>query len=141
MENKKYTLLDLFKNNMKVYVLNDRGDESLYRYNIKKNKLEYFNTSKKIWKETLNTFGWLSIRYFTEYIEPTYTIEDIIKNPDKVFVIKGEDNNLLYRSDGKHLYTNTISNKWTQSILSYNTIIEAEFIEYKEDKDVYNLWK
>lgn len=149
MENKKCTLLDLFKNNMKVYVLNDgkvnvlndRGDESLYRYNSNNNKIEYFNSSEKIWKETLNTFGWLSIRYFTEYIEPTYTIEDIIKNPDKVFVIKGEDNNLLYRSDGKYLYTNTISNKWTQSILSYNTIIEAEFIEYKGDKDVYNLWK
>ena len=130
MESKKYTLLDLFKNNMKVYVLNDRGDESLYRYNIKKNKLEYFNNSKKIWKETLNTFGWLSSRYFTEYIEPTYTIKDLIKNPNKVFVMKGEDNNLLYRSDGKYLYTNTISNKWTQSILSYNTIIGAEFIEY-----------
>ena len=140
MESKKYTLLDLFQNNMKVYALNTIG-EDLYRYNNKNNKIEYFNSSKKIWRETSNTFGWLSSRYFTEYIELTYTIEDIIKNPDKVFVIKGEDNNLLYRSDGKHLYTNTISNKWTQSILSYNTIIEAEFIEYKEDKDVYNLWK
>ena len=140
MESKKYTLLDLFQNNMKVYALNTIG-EDLYRYNNKNNKIEYFDSSKKIWRETSNTFGWLSSRYFTEYIELTYTIEDIIKNPDKVFVIKGEDNNLLYRSDGKYLYTNTISNKWTQSILSYNTIIEAEFIEYKEDKDVYNLWK
>ena len=71
MENKKCTLLDLFKNNMKVYVLNDgkvnvlndRGEESLYRYNSNNNKIEYFNSSEKIWKETLNTFGWLSIRY------------------------------------------------------------------------------
>ena len=131
MESKKYTLLDLFQNNMKVYALNTIG-EDLYRYNNKNNKIEYFNSSKKIWRETSNTFGWLSSRYFTEYIELTYTIEDIIKNPDKVFVIKGEDNNLLYRSDGKHLYTNTISNKWTQSILSYNTIIGAEFVEYTE---------
>ena len=131
MESKKYTLLDLFQNNMKVYALNTIG-EDLYRYNNKNNKIEYFNSSKKIWRETSNTFGWLSSRYFTEYIELTYTIEDIIKNPDKVFVIKGEDNNLLYRSDGKYLYTNTISNKWTQSILSYNTIIGAEFVEYTE---------
>ena len=131
MESKKYTLLDLFQNNMKVYALNTIG-EDLYRYNNKNNKIEYFDSSKKIWRETSNTFGWLSSRYFTEYIEPTYTIEDIIKNPDKVFVIKGEDNNLLYRSDGKYLYTNTISNKWTQSILSYNTIIGAEFVEYTE---------
>ena len=131
MESKKYTLLDLFQNNMKVYALNTIG-EDLYRYNNKNNKIEYFDSSKKIWRETSNTFGWLSSRYFTEYIELTYTIEDIIKNPDKVFVIKGEDNNLLYRSDGKHLYTNTISNKWTQSILSYNTIIGAEFVEYTE---------
>ena len=131
MESKKYTLLDLFQNNMKVYALNTIG-EDLYRYNNKNNKIEYFDSSKKIWRETSNTFGWLSSRYFTEYIELTYTIEDIIKNPDKVFVIKGEDNNLLYRSDGKYLYTNTISNKWTQSILSYNTIIGAEFVEYTE---------
>ena len=137
MESKKYTLLDLFKNNMKIYALNIIG-EDLYRYNYKNNKIEYFDSNKKIWTETSNTFGWLSSQYFTEYIEPTYTIEDIIKNPDKVFVIKGEDNNLLYRSDGKYLYTNTISNKWTQSILSYNTIIGAEFIEYIGG---YKIWK
>ena len=137
MEDKKYTLLDLFQNNMKVYVLNDGRDESLYRYNSKNDKIEYFSSREKIWKETLNNFGWLSRRYFTEYPEPTYTIEDIIKNPDKVFVIKGEDNNLLYRSDGKYLYT-TISNKWTLSIVSYNTIIGAEFIEYKGEQRYEN---
>lgn len=133
MENKKYTLLDLFKNNMKVYVLNDRGSETLYRYNIKKNELEYFNNSKKIWEETLNTFGWLSSRYFTEYTEPTYTIEYLMKNPDKVFVMKGGDIDLLYRSDGKKLYINTaFTNTWIRSPLAYNAVIEAEFVEYKE---------
>ena len=130
MKSKKYTLLDLFQNNMKVYVLNDGRDESLYRYNSKNGKIEYFSSREKIWKETLNNFGWLSCKYFTEYPEPTYTIEDMIKNPDKVFVMKDGDIDLLYKSDGKYLYTNIISNKWTQSILSYNTIIEAEFIEY-----------
>ena len=116
---------------MKVYVLTFGGDESLYRYNNKNNKIEYFSSRGKIWKETLNAFGWLSRQYFTEYIEPTYTIEYVIKNPDKVFVIKGGDINLLYRSDGKKLYTNTINNTWTQSILTYNTIIGAEFVEYE----------
>lgn len=131
MENKKCTLLDLFKNNMKVYVLAVIGDESLYRYNNKNNKIEYFSNSKKIWKETSNGFGWLSRQYFTEYIEPTYTIEYVIKNPDKVFVIKGKGHDLLYRSAGKKLYTNIIGNDWTRSTLSYNTIVEAEFVEYK----------
>lgn len=131
MEDKKYTLLDLFQNNMKVYVLAVRGDKSLYRYNNKNNKIEYFSTSKKIWKETLNTFGWLSRQYFTEYIEPTYTLEYVIKNPDKVFVIKDKSNDLLYRSDGKKLYISIFTNTWIKSTLDYNTVIEAEFVEYK----------
>ena len=128
MENKKYTLLDLFKNNMKVYVLTFGGDESLYRYNNKNNKIEYFSSRGKIWKETLNAFGWLSRQYFTEYIEPTYTIDDLMCNQGKVYEL--EDEPVLYTVDDGILYFYAIDGQWLESEMVYNDVMKQKFVEY-----------
>ena len=125
MEN-EYTILDVIKNRPSLFIRVDESHNLLYRYNEDENIIEY--TSNVDWYPTANSLKSLANMKFIKY-EPTYTIDDLIRNQGKFYEL--EDEPTLYTVKGGILYFySEVYRKWLESILSYNTIIGAEFIEY-----------
>ena len=125
MEN-KYTILDVIKNSPSLFISVDGSNNILYRYNKDKDTIEY----------TLNGLDWypsaISLKVFAtmKFIkcEPTYTIEDLIRNQRKVYELEYE--HVLYTVDDGILYFYAIDGQWLESEMVYNDVMKQKFVEY-----------
>ena len=124
MEN-EYTILDVIKNSPSPFVRADESNNLLYRYNEGENIIEY--TSNAVWYPTANSLKTLANVKFIKY-EPTYTIEDLICNPGKVYEL--EDEPTLYTVDDGILYFYAINGQWLESEMVYNDVMKQKFVEY-----------
>ena len=125
MEN-EYTILDVIKNSPSPFVRADESNNLLYRYNEGENIIEY--TSNAVWYPTANSLKTLANVKFIKY-EPTYTIEDLICNPGKVYEL--EDEPTLYTVDDGILYFySEVYRQWLQSEMVYNDVMKQKFVEY-----------
>lgn len=69
--------------------------------------------------------------------EKTYTIKDVIYNEGKIY--RSTTNNCIYKYDKTNLYYKAIlrlSDDWRKTELTLREIVELEFIEYKEPKEI-----
>ena len=67
---------------------------------------------------------------FIKY-EPTYTIDDLICNPGKVYEM--EDEPTLYTvNDGILYFYSELYRQWLQSDMVYNDVMKQKFVEYTE---------
>lgn len=124
MEN-EYTILDVIKNSPSPFVRADESNNLLYRYNEGENIIEY--TSNVDWYPTANSLKSLANMKFIKY-EPTYTIDDLICNPGKVYEL--EDEPTLYTVDDGILYFYAIDGQWLESEMVYNDVMKQKFVEY-----------
>ena len=128
MEN-KYTILDVIKNSPRLFISVGGSNNILYRYNKDKDTIEY----------TLNGLDWypsaISLKVFAtmKFIkcEHTYTIEDLIRNQRKVYVLEDEPGEpTLYTVDDGILYFYAIDGQWLESDMVYNDVMKQKFVEY-----------
>ena len=126
MEN-EYTILDVIKNSHSPFIWMDGSENMLYRYNEDENIIEY--TSNNVdWYMTANSLQKLANMKFIKY-EPTYTIEDLIRNQGKVYVL--DDEPTLYTvNDGILYFYSEVYRKWLQSDMVYNDVMKQKFVEY-----------
>ena len=127
---KEYTILDVIKNSHSLFISRDGSHNILYRYNRYKDTIEY----------TADGFDWypsgislksLANMKFTKY-EPTYTIDDLIRNQGKVYEL--EDEPTLYTVDDGILYFYLEAyRKWLESDMVYNDVMKQKFVEYTGD--------
>lgn len=69
--------------------------------------------------------------------EKIYTIKDVIDNEGKIY--RSVTNNCIYKYDKTNLYYKAIlrlSDDWRKTELTLREIVELEFIEYKEPKEI-----
>ena len=57
-----------------------------------------------------------------------YTIEDLIRNQRKVYIL--EDEPVLYTVDDGILYFYAINGQWLESEMEYNDVMKQKFVEY-----------
>ena len=125
MEN-EYTILDVIKNSPSLFIRVDESNNLLYRYNEDENIIEY--TFDVDWYPTANSLKLLANVKFIKY-EPTYTIDDLIHNPGKVYEL--EDEPTLYTVKGGILYFySEVYRQWLQSDMVYNDVMKQKFVEY-----------
>ena len=123
---KEYTILDVIKNSHSLFISRDGSHNILYRYNRYKDTIEY----------TADGFDWypsgISLKSLTNMkfikYEPTYTIDDLIRNQRKVYEL--EDEPVLYTVDDGILYFYAIDGQWLESEMGYNDAIKQKFVEY-----------
>lgn len=122
----EYTILDVIKNSSSVFKRSDESNNLFYRYNEGENIIEY--TSNVDWYPTANSLRSLANMKFIKF-EPTYTIDDLICNPGKVYEL--EDEPTLYTVNGGTLYYySEVYGKWSQSGMMYNKVMNQKFVEY-----------
>ena len=122
----EYTILDVIKNSPSLFKGKDGSHNIVYRYNEDKNIIEY--TSNVDWYPTANSLKSLANMKFIEY-EPTYTIDDLMCNPGKVYEM--EDEPTLYTVKGRILYFySEVYRGWVQSDMVYNDVMKQKFVEY-----------
>ena len=129
MEN-KYTILDVIKNSSSLFISEDGSNNILYRYNKDKDTIEC----------TSNGFDWypstISLKVFANMkftkCEHMYTIEDLIHNQGKVYIL--EDEPVLYTVyDGILYFYLEAYRKWLKSDMVYNDVMKQKFVEYTGD--------
>ena len=122
----EYTILDVIKNSPSIFTSRDGSHDILYRYNEDENIIEY--TYNVDWYPTANSLKTLANVKFIKY-EPTYTIDDLICNPGKVYEL--EDEPTLYTVDDGILYFySEVYRQWLQSEMVYNDVMKQKFVEY-----------
>ena len=126
MEN-EYTILDVIKNSPSLFTRVDESKNLLYRYNEDANIIEY--TFDVVWYPTAYSLKSLANMKFIKY-EPTYTIDDLMCNPGKVYEL--EDEPVLYTVDDGILYFYAINGQWLESEMVYNDVMKQKFVEYTE---------
>ena len=128
MEN-EYTILDVIKNSPSLFICREGSHSLFYRYNEDKNIIEY--TSNVDWYPTANSLKSLANMIFVKY-EPTYTIDDLIRNQGKVYVLKDEpgEPTLYTVNDGILYFYLGIDGQWSQSGMVYNDVMKQKFVEY-----------
>ena len=126
MEN-EYTILDVIKNSSSLFTSRDGSHNILYRYNEDKDTIEYTSDGLD-WYPTANSLKSLANMKFIKY-EPTYTIEDLIRNQGKVYEL--EDEPTLYTVDDGILYFySEVYRQWLESEMIYNDVMKQKFVEY-----------
>ena len=126
MEN-KYTILDVIKNSPSLFKCWEGSNKIFYRYNKYKDTIEYTSDGFD-WHPTFMSLKSLANVEFIKY-EPTYTIDDLIRNQGKVYVL--EDEPTLYTVDDGILYFySEVHRKWVESIMRYNGVMKQKFVEY-----------
>ena len=125
MEN-KYTILDVIKNSPSLFKCWEGSNNILYRYNEDKNTIEYTSNGFD-WYPTAICLKSLATMKFIKY-EPTYTIDDLIRNQRKVYEL--EDEPTLYTVDDGILYFYAINGQWLESEMVYNDVMKQKFVEY-----------
>ena len=129
MEN-KYTILDVIKNSPSSFKCWEGSNNIIYRYNKDKDTIEYTSNGFD-WYSSAISLKSLATMKFIKY-EPTYTIEDLIRNQRKVYVLEdapGEPT--LYTVDDGILYFHLeVCGQWLPSGMGYNDAIKQKFVEY-----------
>ena len=125
MEN-KYTILDVIKNSPILFKCWEGSNKIFYRYNKYKDTIEYTSDGFD-WHPTFMSLKSLANVEFIKY-EPTYTIDDLIRNQGKVYVL--EDEPVLYTVDDGILYFYAIDGQWLESDMVYNDVMKQKFVEY-----------
>ena len=129
MEN-KYTILDVIKNSSSLFKCWEGSNKILYRYNEDKNTIEYTSDGFE-WYPTAICLKSLATMKFIKY-EPTYTIDDLIRNQRKVYEL--EDEPTLYTVDDGILYFYLEAyRKWLKSDMVYNDVMKQKFVKYTGD--------
>ena len=125
MEN-EYTILDVIKNSPSLFIRVDESSNLLYRYNEGENIIEY--TSNGDWYPSAISLKSLANLKFIKY-DPTYTIDDLIRNQGKVYEL--EDEPTLYTVDDGILYFySEVYRNWLESDMVYNDVMKQKFVEY-----------
>ena len=129
MEN-KYTILDVIKNSPILFKCWEGSNKIFYRYNKYKDTIEYTSDGFD-WHPTFMSLKSLANVEFIKY-EPTYTIEDLIRNQRKVYVLEDEPGEpTLYTVDDGILYFHLeVCGQWLPSGMGYNDAIKQKFVEY-----------
>ena len=126
MEN-KYTILDVIKNSPSSFKCWEGSNNIIYRYNKDKDTIEYTSNGFD-WYSSAISLKSLATMKFIKY-EPTYTIEDLIRNQRKVYEL--EDEPTLYTVDDGILYFySEVFRQWLQSEMDYNDVMKQKFVEY-----------
>ena len=126
MEN-EYTILDVIKNSPSLFKHKDGACKLIYRYNRSKDTIEY-TTDGFEWIPSVNSLKVFANMTFVKY-EPEYTIEDLIRNPGKVYEL--EDEPTLYTvNDGILYFYSEVYRQWLQSDMVYNDVMKQKFVEY-----------
>ena len=125
MEN-EYTILDVIKNSSSLFTSRDGSHNILYRYNEDKDTIEYTSNGFD-WYPTACSLKSLATVKFIK-CEHMYTIEDLIRNQRKVYIL--EDEPVLYTIDDGILYFYAIDGQWLESEMVYNDVMKQKFVEY-----------
>ena len=129
MEN-KYTILDVIKNSSSLFISEDGSNNILYRYNKDKDTVECTSNGFDWYPSTISLKSLVTMK-FIKY-EPTYTIDDLIRNQRKVYEL--EDEPTLYTVDDGILYFYLEAyRKWLESDMVYNDVMKQKFVEYTGD--------
>ena len=126
MEN-KYTILDVIKNSSSLFISEDGSNNILYKYNKDKDTIEYTSNGLDWYPSAISLKVFATMKFIK--CEPTYTIEDLIRNQRKVYEL--EDEPTLYTVDDGILYFySEVHRKWVESIMGYNGVMKQKFVEY-----------
>ena len=126
MEN-KYTILDVIKNSSSLFTSVDGSNKILYRYNKDKDTIEYTSNGLDWYPSAISLKVFATMKFIK--CEPTYTIEDLIRNQRKVYEL--EDEPTLYTVDDGILYFYLEAyRKWLESDMVYNDVMKQKFVEY-----------
>lgn len=124
---KEYTILDVIKNSSSLFTSRDGSNNILYRYNKDKDTIEY-TSSGLDWYPSAISLKTLATMKFIK-CEHMYTIEDLICNQRKVYVL--EDEPTLYTVDDGILYFySELCRGWVESSMEYNDVMKQKFVEY-----------
>ena len=125
MEN-EYTILDVIKNSSSLFIIKEGSNKILYRYNEDKNIIEYTSDGLDWYPTSISLKSLTTVKFIK--CEHMYTIEDLIRNQRKVYVL--EDEPVLYTVDDGILYFYAIDGQWLQSEMVYNDVMKQKFVEY-----------
>lgn len=125
MEN-EYTILDVIKNSHSLFISEDGSNNILYRYNKDKDTIEYTSDGLDWYPSTISLKVFATMKFIK--CEHLYTIEDLLSNQRKVYVL--EDEPTLYTVDDGILYFYAIDGQWLQSEMEYNDVMKQKFVEY-----------
>ena len=125
MEN-KYTILDVIKNSPSLFICEDGSQNISYRYNKDKDSIECTSNGFDWYPSTISLKVLANVKFIK--CEHMYTIEDLIRNQRKVYVL--EDEPVLYTVDDGILYFYAIDGQWLESDMVYNDVLTQKFVEY-----------
>ena len=125
MEN-KYTILDVIKNSPSLFICEDGSHNIAYRYNKDKDTIECTSNGFDWYPSTISLKVLANVKFIK--CEHMYTIEDLIRNQRKVYVL--EDEPVLYTVDDGILYFYAIDGQWLESEMVYNDVMKQKFVEY-----------
>ena len=126
MEN-EYTILDVIKNSSSLFIIRDGSNKILYRYNEDKNIIEYTSDGLDWYPTSISLKSLTTVKFIK--CEHEYTIEDLIRNQRKVYVL--EDEPVLYTVDDGILYFySEVYRQWLESDMVYNDVMKQKFVAY-----------
>lgn len=126
MEN-EYTILDVIKNSSSLFISEDGSNNILYRYNKDKDTIEYTSDGLDWYPSTISLKVFATMKFIK--CEHLYTIEDLLSNQRKVYVL--EDEPTLYTVDDGILYFySEVYRHWVESDMVYNDVMKQKFVEY-----------
>lgn len=123
---KEYTILDVIKNSHSLFISRDGSNNILYRYNKDKDTIECTSNGFDWYPSTISLKVFANMKFIK--CEHTYTIEDLIRNQRKVYIL--EDEPVLYTVDDGILYFYAIDGQWLESEMVYNDVMKQKFVEY-----------
>ena len=127
---KEYTILDVIKNSSSLFISKDGSHNILYRYNEDKNTIEYTSDGLDWYPSGIRLKSLANMKFIK--CEHEYTIEDLIRNQRKVYVLENEPGEpTLYTVDDGILYFHLeVCGQWLPSGMGYNDAIKQKFVEY-----------
>ena len=123
---KEYTILDVVKNSPSLFISEDGSNNILYRYNKDKDTIEYTSNGLDWYPSAISLKVFATMKFIK--CEHMYTIEDLIRNQRKVYIL--EDEPVLYTVDDGILYFYAIDGQWLESEMVYNDVMKQKFVEY-----------
>ena len=124
---KEYTILDVIKNSHSLFISEDGSNNILYRNNKDKDTIECTSNGLDWYPSAISLKSLANVKFIK--CEHLYTIEDLIHNQRKVYVL--EDEPTLYTVDDGMLYFySEVYRKWLESDMVYNDVMKQKFVEY-----------
>ena len=128
MEN-EYTILDVIKNSSSLFISEDGSNNILYRYNRYKETIEYTSNGLDWYPSAISLKVFATMKFIK--CEHMYTIEDLIRNQGKVYILEDEPSEpTLYTVNDGILYFYAIDGQWLDSSMEYNYVMKQKFVEY-----------